>query len=338
MADRLETKYDIRLPLSDLFRWGTEAKGHPEIKEAIHVGPALVGEIPCNHFAFRQEGVDWQIWVQKGDAPLPIKLVITTTDDEARPQFVSVLDWNVAPALSNDMFTFDPPKDAYKIAIKEQLGKTPPRNGGRLMIEKPRPHSALIAVAMLVTFVLSVATSPVSAQRQTRSGSGVAGGGTRTSVNSANRSGSGGGGSARANTASANANRSGTANVNRGANVNNNTNINRNTNVNIDADDDWDGFDNDWDDDWDDHDHPGRGRDGDQRDRCGDRLDRQSAPGELRARGGQRRHLPAVRLDLVPAAVRRRSGPVRGRRPSGLSGAPSAQRPRRRATVAPSRP
>ena len=120
LADRLETKYDIRLPLSDLFRWGTEAKGHPEIKGAIHVGPALVGDIPCNHFAFRQEGVDWQIWIQKGDAPLPIKLVITTTTDEARPQFASVLDWNIAPALSNDMFTFEPPKDAYKIAIKEQ--------------------------------------------------------------------------------------------------------------------------------------------------------------------------------------------------------------------------
>jgi len=120
LADRLETQYDIRLPLSDLFRWGTEAKGHPEIKAAMHVGPALVGEIPCNHFAFRQEGVDWQIWIQKGDAPLPIKLVITTTDDEAKPQFVSVLDWNVAPALSDDMFTFDPPKDAYKIAIREQ--------------------------------------------------------------------------------------------------------------------------------------------------------------------------------------------------------------------------
>ncbi len=120
LADRLETKYDIRLPLNDLFRWGAEAKGHPEIKGAIHVGPALVGEIPCNHFAFRQEGVDWQIWIQKGDAPLPIKLVITTTDDEARPQFVSVLDWNVAPALSADMFTFEPPKDANRIAIKEQ--------------------------------------------------------------------------------------------------------------------------------------------------------------------------------------------------------------------------
>ena len=120
LADRLETKYDIRLPLSDLFHWGTEAKGHPEIKGAMHVGPALVGEIPCNHFAFRQEGVDWQIWIQKGDSPLPIKLVITTTDDEARPQFVSVLDWNVAPALSDDMFTFEPPKDANRIAIKEQ--------------------------------------------------------------------------------------------------------------------------------------------------------------------------------------------------------------------------
>ena len=120
VGERLETKYDIRLPLSDLFSWGVDAKGHPEIKEAMFVGPALVGEIPCNHFAFRQEGVDWQIWIQKGDAPLPIKMVITTTDDEARPQYSAVLDWNLAPALADAMFTFEPPKDANRIAIKEQ--------------------------------------------------------------------------------------------------------------------------------------------------------------------------------------------------------------------------
>ena len=39
----------------------------------------------CEQYAFRQDGVDWQIWIQNGDYPLPRKLVITTTTDEARP-------------------------------------------------------------------------------------------------------------------------------------------------------------------------------------------------------------------------------------------------------------
>lgn len=119
VADRIDTKYGISMPLNDLFSWGTGTGGHPNIKEAIFVGPGHIGEVPCNHYAFRQEGVDWQLWIQKGDSPLPIKLVITTTDDDAQPQFVSVLDWNVAPALNDAMFTFEPPKDAYQIAIRE---------------------------------------------------------------------------------------------------------------------------------------------------------------------------------------------------------------------------
>jgi hypothetical protein len=117
---KIEERYGLGLPLADLFRWGAQPeKGHPRIKEAMFVGPDHVGEVPCNHYAFRQEGVDWQLWIQKGSSPLPIKLVITTTDDDAQPQYVSVLDWNTAPALNTAMFTFEPPEGAYKIPIVE---------------------------------------------------------------------------------------------------------------------------------------------------------------------------------------------------------------------------
>ena len=34
-------------------------------------GPGEVGGTTCEHYAFRQEGADWQIWIQKGDFPLP---------------------------------------------------------------------------------------------------------------------------------------------------------------------------------------------------------------------------------------------------------------------------
>ena len=38
----------------------------------------LIGGFECDHLAFRNPRVDWQIWVQKGDEPLPLKYVITT--------------------------------------------------------------------------------------------------------------------------------------------------------------------------------------------------------------------------------------------------------------------
>ena len=73
----------------------------------------------CEQYAFRQEGLDWQLWMQQGDYPLPRRLVITTLTDEARPQYSSVLTWNLAPSFNEEAFKFDPPKDAQKIVLAQ---------------------------------------------------------------------------------------------------------------------------------------------------------------------------------------------------------------------------
>ena len=114
-----EEKYGIVLPLGDLFRWGKDPVRREAIRGAAYVGPARIGGTPCDQFAIREDGFDWQVWIQKGDSPLPRKLVITTTEEEAQPQYTSVLDWNLAPALNDKMFTFEPPPDSYRIAIRE---------------------------------------------------------------------------------------------------------------------------------------------------------------------------------------------------------------------------
>ena len=126
MITAAEERYGLVLPLADLFRWGTDPHQRDAIREAIYVGPAHVGGDPCEQLAFRQEGVDWQVWIQKGDFPLPRKLVITTTDDEAQPQYTAVLEWSLAPALNDAMFTFTPPAGSYPIAIRELTAQPAP--------------------------------------------------------------------------------------------------------------------------------------------------------------------------------------------------------------------
>ena len=73
----------------------------------------------CQQYAFRQDDIDWQIWIQKGDYPLPRKLVITTKTDEARPQLTAVYTWNLAPSFNDAAFTFDPPAGAGKVVLAE---------------------------------------------------------------------------------------------------------------------------------------------------------------------------------------------------------------------------
>jgi hypothetical protein len=120
LADMLEKKFDIQLPLVDLFLWGDPSFTQPKITAAIDLGPSNVKDTTCEQYAFRQEGLDWQVWIQQGDFPLPRKLVLTTTTDEARPQHTVVLNWNVAPSYNEDAFTFDPPAGVRKIVFAGQ--------------------------------------------------------------------------------------------------------------------------------------------------------------------------------------------------------------------------
>ena len=119
-------KSDIDLPLVDLFLWGGPRSDTKAIRSAVDVGPGRVAGVSCQHYALRQPGLDWQIWIQLGDHPLPRKLVLTTTDDEARPQFSAIINWNLAPSFGEGTFTFVPPPGVVKAVFsgdKAPVGK-----------------------------------------------------------------------------------------------------------------------------------------------------------------------------------------------------------------------
>ena len=117
LIDLLEQRYRVELPLSDLFVWGTPAAPLDKIESAMNAGQDFVGDDLCDHYAFRQASIDWQIWITTGSKPLPRKVVITNRADEARPQSVSLIDWNLKPNFKDTIFKFTPPKGASKIEI-----------------------------------------------------------------------------------------------------------------------------------------------------------------------------------------------------------------------------
>ena len=117
LIERLEDKYNVQLPLSDLFSWGTAAAPLDKIESAMNAGQDFIGNDLCDHYAFRQGGIDWQIWIMTGSQPLPRKLVITNRADDARPQSVSLIDWNLKPTFTAATFKFTPPKSATAVEI-----------------------------------------------------------------------------------------------------------------------------------------------------------------------------------------------------------------------------
>jgi hypothetical protein len=113
-------KYGVELPLEDLFRWGTPEDKHNDIKAGTVIGYAKIDGKDTDQYAFRQGDIDWQIWIQRGDKPLPVKAVLTTKSDPTAPEFSSVMRWNTGANFSDAVFAFKPPADAKPIAIVSQ--------------------------------------------------------------------------------------------------------------------------------------------------------------------------------------------------------------------------
>jgi hypothetical protein len=132
LAKMLEEKYAIDLPLVDLFRWGTTEGNINQITAAKDLGASAVDGVTCEHYAFRQDGLDWQVWIQAGEHPLPKRIVLTTLTDEARPQHSATYTWNLAPSYNNAAFEFTPTSDVKRITIAEvaKMRAAATNNGG----------------------------------------------------------------------------------------------------------------------------------------------------------------------------------------------------------------
>jgi hypothetical protein len=110
-----EQRYGIDMPLADLFAWGTAQSPAANLRGAISLGPSVVKGVKCDHYAFHEADVDWEVCIEQGARPLPRKLVITTTTERTQPQHVAVMSWDLAPRLDESLFTFKAPATAHRI-------------------------------------------------------------------------------------------------------------------------------------------------------------------------------------------------------------------------------
>ena len=125
VLDTIYNKFGISLPLEDLFRWGdgSNAARLQALKGAYKVGSATVDGVETDHFAFREDDVDWELWIQREGDPLPRKLVIVDRTDPARPTFTTRLTWQVNPAFTDADFSFVPDANAKKIQLATYKGE-----------------------------------------------------------------------------------------------------------------------------------------------------------------------------------------------------------------------
>src|SRR3982751_261931 len=122
--DTIYKKFGIALPLEDLFRWGdgSTAGRLKAMKSAYSAGTATIDAVETDHYAFREADVDWEVWIQRGNQPLPRKLVIVDRTDPSRPTFMARLNWQVNPAFTDAEFAFVPDANAKRIELATYKG------------------------------------------------------------------------------------------------------------------------------------------------------------------------------------------------------------------------
>jgi hypothetical protein len=122
MLDFLAEKYAIATPLADLLFSKPYESFCSRVRAGMYLGEHMVDTTPCHHLAFRNDGVDWQIWLDAtpGAKPLPRKLVITYKQITAQPQFMAVFDkWDLNAAIPDDAFRFTPPAGAKQVELDQ---------------------------------------------------------------------------------------------------------------------------------------------------------------------------------------------------------------------------
>lgn len=124
--DYAAERFGMAMPLADLVFSDPYQAVIGRVRQGRYIGLHKVRGVKCHHLAFRQEGLDWQIWIEDGDKPLPRKLVITYKSSPGQPQYIAFLGkWNLSRELPDSVFTVAIPQDVKRIDLEPASRKTP---------------------------------------------------------------------------------------------------------------------------------------------------------------------------------------------------------------------
>jgi hypothetical protein len=113
-------RFGITMPFEDFLRNDPHKDLLRKVTSGSYIGPATVTGVACEHLAFTQENIDWQVWIESGPRPVPRKFVITYKDEPDSPQYIAIFsNWDFTTELPDFVFKFDPPAGASKIKVKE---------------------------------------------------------------------------------------------------------------------------------------------------------------------------------------------------------------------------
>ena len=124
-ADHARKQLQVDAPGVDLLAsnpYGALTEG---VTEGRYIGLVpMGGGVMAHQIAVSKKNVSYQIWIQDGPQPLPLRYVVTGRDLRGSPQFtIQLRNWQPNVRVPADGFAFTPPADAKKVAF------APPHRG-----------------------------------------------------------------------------------------------------------------------------------------------------------------------------------------------------------------
>ena len=116
--DLFTGRYGLVLPGSDFAYSDPYAALTENAVQGVYLGVSEAYDVPLHHLAFRQDDLDWQLWLPEKMPLLPARLLIVSKADEGHPRMaVEMTNWRLAPYAPEVLFTFNPPDGLLKIEM-----------------------------------------------------------------------------------------------------------------------------------------------------------------------------------------------------------------------------
>jgi hypothetical protein len=116
MLERVAERNNLTLPLADFALSDPCKHLSNRVLFGSYVGRGDVGGVACDHLAFAESNIDWQIWIQRSGKALPRKVVINYRTTPGLPQYTAVIsDWKFPPTIPDARFVPEIPKKAVRI-------------------------------------------------------------------------------------------------------------------------------------------------------------------------------------------------------------------------------
>jgi hypothetical protein len=109
--DQIVEELGIVIPVATLLH--SDMSTHIQPKKVTYFGKKTVAGVECNYIAFKRHGNEVHLWIEDSDSPLVKQVAVFGKDFKME----MATNWDTNPKFLDNVFEFQPSKDASKISI-----------------------------------------------------------------------------------------------------------------------------------------------------------------------------------------------------------------------------